>query len=81
MNGDGPTIWLAAGLRTPFARVDGRRSHDVVVIQYKQCAAGQCRQVVEQAGEHDLRRRPRRRVEQGQRRTAALGSDGLEGSD
>ncbi|HEY7575933.1 MAG TPA: acetyl-CoA C-acyltransferase, partial [Thermoanaerobaculia bacterium] len=23
MNGDGPTIWLAAGLRTPFARVDG----------------------------------------------------------
>jgi acetyl-CoA C-acetyltransferase len=23
MNADGPTIWLAAGLRTPFARVDG----------------------------------------------------------
>ena len=50
--------------------VDGRRAHEVVVVEDQQTGVGQGGQVVDQVGEHDLGRRRLRGVEPGQRRRA-----------
>jgi hypothetical protein len=55
--------------------------HEVVVVHDQQTRRGQGDQIVDQAGDHDLRRRRPRGLEQGQRPPPAGRSDRLQGGD